>query len=225
MNDADQKRQVRAALPHARAGMLSRPKAAKLLGISFTAFRRREEDGIYQPTHVDERGWRYYSRAYLESKASSGKREQADEELTRRTQELAAYPLRSIVTYAPDEATRVFGELEKDEDLVRVVRATGLHPDAVVAIHESWLLLRRRGGGYHLSAKSLQALDQIPADGFPARSEEELVAAVGALAEQLRLLAAPCRRCRSRPSRTVDFCRDCEAELAAKTPAFGGASG
>ena len=194
-------------------------EAAKLLGISVGEFQRRRRAGYYEQAGVDERGYRWYDRDYLERR----KRELPvvrRRDLRQRTAEAerpggaSGAPTSSALnrfprSYDPETATAVFDTLARDEDLVRIVKLLKLHPEVVRAIHAEWLVLRQIGGGYHVSGAEAREIATLGLDGFPCASGEELVAA-------LRCLAAVrewCGRCGKHPRRTPRLCSTCEDAL------------
>lgn len=184
----------------ARAHELTRTDAAIYLGISKPEFRRREKLGRYRPCRVDRRGYKYYDRRVLGEIAVVA------------AEGTVPAPIAPPISIAdPDHVRKVFAELEKDEDLVRVVLATDLAPAEVLGIHASWTTLRERGGGFHVSRRSLDTINAFGFDGLPARSEHELVAALAALRDGTR----NCDRCKGKPRLPGIYCGACHKERAA----------
>ena len=191
-------------------------EAAKLLGISVGEFQRRRRAGYYEQAGVDERGYRWYDRAYLERR----KRELPVVRRRDLRQKLAgpenhdgagATPAPSRTfgrAYGPETAAAVFDELAIDEDLVRIVKKLVLHPEVVRAVHAEWLVLRQIGGGYHVSGDQAREIARLELDGFPCASGEELLAALRCMAE----LRDPCAKCARRPRRNPLLCAPCEGE-------------
>lgn len=187
----------------AQAHELSRTDAALYLGISKPEFRRREKQGRYRPCRVDGRGYKYYDRRTLGANAVTATTSENEPSTTIQTLHASAAP-------DPNHVRSVFTELAKDEDLVRVVLATDLPPAEVLGIHASWTILRERSGGFHVSRRSLDAINALGFDGLPARSEHELVAALAALRDGTR----NCERCRREPRRPGTYCGACHKEVA-----------
>lgn len=190
--------------------LVHKAEAARIVGISVSEFKRREQAGRYTHVDVDRNGYRLYDRAFMESRR--GERRQLAPP--------ARVPLGVGPSAAPasgryksDEVARVFAELRKDEDLVRIVETTGIDPDVVESIYLRWISLRTRSGGFHLGGETVQQLAKLPLDGFPVSTERELLAALRALAN----FSEPCEGCEERPKRVARLCLMCERALLEKT--------
>jgi hypothetical protein len=194
--------------------LLTKPQAARFLGIGLTSFKRYEKEGVYVHTQTDEKGRRLYSRAYLERRKweLDNKKKSPEFQAPQAPEPHAKAPVAntvrniSNVVYTPKEATLVFDELDVDENLVRIIKKLELHPLIVRAIYSEWQELRKLGGGFYVSGESAQAINALELDGFPVSSGEELVDALGAIASTSR----PCSSCAKRPRRVTTLCAPCE---------------
>ena len=182
----------------AQAHELSRTQAAAHLGISKPEFRRREKLGRYRPCRVSNRGFKYYDvRSLGPTAPPTSAFDEHGPAITTRARAVD-----------PAHVRLVFAELEKDENLVRIVLATDLPPADVMAIHASWTMLHQRSGGFHMSRPSLDAINALGFDGLPARSERELVAALVAIRDGMR----NCGRCHEEPRLPATYCGRCHKE-------------
>ena len=193
--------------------VITRAEASKLLGIDKSTFRRRERLGQYRSIGDDENGVKLYDRDAVVGPDATNVQASSEADAS-----IASPPARTASPPAPiagntiasrEDVQRVFVELAKDEDLVRIVLETGLPPTTVLDLHTSWTTLKRRSGGYHISRQSLDQLDRLELDGFPARSEKELVAAIVAIRDGLK----NCERCRRAPRKPPQLCGSCEQEV------------
>ena len=121
-------------------GMVGRSMAARIVGCTLNAFKSREKAGRYQAAGIDDKGCRYYDRAYLQRCRNDLAVVRPNDPRLKDPVEPAAPaappPFRgtSNRTYDPETAKAIFHELAIDEDLVRVVEVLSLHPEVVRAV-------------------------------------------------------------------------------------------
>jgi len=220
--------------PRISRKLLSRGEAAVQLGLSISEFRRREKLGIYVPTLVDDRGWHFFSLDYLKTLPGYGGkklhrpgRRTAEEsvqliliENARQQQQQEPLPAASLPAlpgsaqitqfnkgaYDPATAAKVFRELSQGATSVEIVMRLEIHPEAVANIFLAWKKLQTmNGGGIQVSAKTLQAMSELPLPGtYPVQNEEQLL-------QNLREISHP--TCMSCKEETQQICLMCAEKL------------
>lgn len=199
--------------------MLRKTEAAQFLGISYSEFKRREKSGLYISLLTNKAGRTVYRKSYLETRKRDLNRRVTKADHHAASQHDARTPMALVhstvpslhakpVTFDPETEAKVFKELRKDQDLIRIVEELQIHSNVVKAIFAEWVALKRITGGFYVSGAAAKAIEDLQLDGFPVSSGEELAAALSAIADT----AKPCAQCKKHPRRNAILCVPCERE-------------
>lgn len=201
---------VQSSQPHV---LLKSAEAARYLDISISEFKRREKAGDYVASKTSGRH-RLYDRAHLELRTQErGKKKVvlklpvAALEKAMGGEEDEPREFRGS-QYESQIVCKVFHELSKDDNLIRIVQETGILPSIVFEIFSDWRQLQKYSGGFHISGEAARRISKLEIDGFPVADGEELANALCAIAETTKL----CAGCGKKPRRAPRFCQACEQD-------------
>ena len=191
-----------------REKLLSTGEAAIAMGLSKSEFKRREARGVYVPTYVAVNGWHFYSPEYLASLPGYGS---TAKDTPGRLRTDAKSDISSAVSikkngYASEEASRIFQALDDGMSSRDIVKTLLIHPDTMKVVYEAWKQLgTMEGGGIQISAKTLEAINELPLPGsYPVTTEEQLLANL----RQASKDTPTCNSCQKLPCRICLACAE-----------------
>lgn len=193
-----------------REKLLSTGEAAIALGLSKSEFKRREARGIYVPTYVAVNGWHFFSPEYLVTLPGYGS---TAKDNSGRLKSDAKSEISTAVSirkngYASEEASRIFQALDEGMSSRDIVKTLLIHPDTMKVVYEAWKQLgTMEGGGIQISAKTLEAINELPLPGtYPITTEEQLLVNLRQASKDTPL----CNVCHKLPCR---LCAGCAEEV------------
>jgi len=150
------------------AGFLTRGEVAKRLGVTVSEVRRREALGKIKPTGRSPHGWVLYSEQDLIGQPLG---KDVKKRVVRGT-EKAPRPVLNA-KFTSEEALQVYRLLRHGKNLIDAVMDTGLHPEVVESIAESY---SKMSGGIFLTKAQMEQIEAMPLEGtFPLQGGDELV--------------------------------------------------
>ena len=203
-----------ASLEMRRSGkLLSSGEAAATLGISRSELRRREALGMYEAAFITDKGWHFYDPEYLSTLPNYGNQPRKgrgrQKAIVKGDVSTKAFPRKTLLEkefYNPREAARIFKALDEGMSSRDIVQTLFVHPDAMKAVYEAWKQLGTlEGGGIQISAKTLEAINELPLPGtYPVTTQEQLL-------ENLRQASKDtptCNSCHKQPCRICLTCAE-----------------
>ena len=212
--------------------LLSTSEAAAAIGLSKSEFKRRELKGIYVATHVNRNGYHFYSLDYLSTLPGYGnqpkryvgrikartKGVQVIQALKNETRRQEAAAIASPGTES-EIASKIFQALDSGMSSREIVVKMLIHPNVVCKTYEAWLALgSMEGGGFQLSAKTLEAINNLPLGfgTYPVQNEAQLLANLQEACADTTM----CTLCKQHPRK---YCMPCiekmNSDIASTTPA------
>jgi len=190
---------------HAQDRHMGVKEAASFLGISISELTRRQKQGLYRVAFTTDTGRRKFSLAdltALRNLRSTSAIRAAVMPPPPPEHETRPIASRSAMPFTPDEAARVFEELDKGAKPAELVKQLKIHPYVVKSIHLAWMDLSR---GMWLDDDTLEAIYNLSLAGrWPIRGAADLLKNLREIAEACQ----PCPKCKKRPRH---MCLTCAA--------------
>ena len=193
--------------------LLSSGEAASMLGISRSELRRREALGMYQASYIADNGWHYFDPEYVSSLPGYGSKPRGirgrQTAAVKAVVSAEAFPKKTSTAtsaYNPQDASRIFQALDDGMSSRDIVKTLLVHPDTMKVVYEAWKQLGTlEGGGIQISAKTLEAINELPLPGtYPINTQEQLL-------ENLRQASKDtptCNSCHKLPCRICLACAE-----------------
>lgn len=214
LTDKSPNQTVEASIEMRRSGkLLSSGEAAATLGISRSELRRREELGMYEAAFITDKGWHFYDPEYLSTLPNYGnhprKGRGRQKAVVKADVSTKAFPKKSSLEkdfYNPREAGRIFKALDEGMSSRDIVQTLSVHPDTMVIIYEAWKKLGTLdGGGIQLSARILEAINELPLPGtYPITNAEQLLTNLREAAKETPM----CTSCKKQACRICLGCAE-----------------
>ena len=188
-----------------RDKLLSSGEAAVVLGLSKSEFKRRVAVGIYVASHIGTNGWHFFSPEYLATLPGYGNAQKSTPGPLKASAKVEFTGSQNL-GYASEDASRIFQSLDDGMSSREIVKRLSVHPDTMKAVYEAWKQLgTMESGGIQLSAKTLEAINELPLPGtYPVTTEEQLLANLRQASKDTPL----CNVCHKLPCRLCPGCAE-----------------
>lgn len=188
-----------------RDKLLSTGEAAVVLGLSKSEFKRRLTLGMYVATYVAINGWHFFSHEYLATFPGYGNESKSTPGPLKIGTKTELLNIKKS-GYTPEEASRIFQALDNGMSSREIVIKLLVHPDTMMIVYEAWKQLgTMESGGIQISAKTLEAINELPLPGtYPVTTEEQLLANLREASKETPM----CNSCHKQPCRLCPGCAE-----------------